>query len=77
MNISSSRQIEPAQVSASVSFDDADVVAAFYAQATPDEDLFYKVFSPAYNSLKVSEKLALLSQIAALAEAVPPPAPPV
>jgi hypothetical protein len=50
------------------SFNEADLAAAF-ANADPDEQLYFDVFGPTWAAKTVSEKLTLLARVAALAEA--------
>jgi hypothetical protein len=68
MNLESSRTVEPPSLRGSFGFTEADLTAAF-ANADPDEQLYYDVFGPKWAAKPVSEKLTLLARVAALAEA--------
>ena len=70
MNVDAKRPTEPVPtIAGTFDFTEADVVAAFEGQTNPDEELFYAVFSGAWKRKTASERLLLLSQIAALVEA--------
>ncbi len=68
MNLTSTRSVEPLSIEGTFEFDEADLNAAFTDQNDPDENLFYLAFSNEWNKLPMSQKLSVLSQIAALAE---------
>lgn len=67
MTINSSRTVEPPSIGGSFAFTEADLTAAF-ANADPDEQLYFDVFGPKWAAKAASEKLTLLARVAALAE---------
>lgn len=68
---SSQRTIDPTMVTASVTFNEQDIADAFFNQQDPDEQLFFDLYSPQWNKLKISEKLSILAKVAALGEPKP------
>jgi len=65
MRIEYEREVQPERVRAAVHFTDADIAAAFLV-ADPDEVLFYRLFSPAWEGLEIPEQLRILARVAEL-----------
>jgi len=57
--------IKPFSIQATINFSETDIDLVFVTNTSPDEDLFFKLFSPVLGSLAASQQLALLQKLAA------------